>query len=291
MSAGPTPDFFSLQISEAKRFYLDLQPPRHAPLVVVSGGRELCAPDYVIERATFPYWSIEFVAHGKGRLTLAGRKHELIAGTLFAYGPGIPHHITSDPQERMVKYFVDFAGREAGPLLKEHAPQPGRVIQTSAPGEVMALFDTLIREGLRNTPYTGRIAALLLRHLILKATETALPAGSAASPAFATYSRCRQHIERHWATLHTLDQIATACHVNASHLCRLFQRFGHQSPYQFLLRLRMNQAAELLQVAGVTVKEVADRTGFTDPFHFSRVFKSVMGVSPSQFARLGHRGS
>ena len=41
MSAGPTPDFFSLQISEAKRFYLDLQPPRHAPLVVVSGGRGL----------------------------------------------------------------------------------------------------------------------------------------------------------------------------------------------------------------------------------------------------------
>lgn len=288
MPPAQTPDYFSLQIAEAKRFYLELKPSGRTALAVVSGGCEHCAADYVIRRSSFPYFSIEFVAQGKGTLHLQGRRHDLMAGTLFAYGPGIPHLIRSDPQERLVKYFVDFAGREAGALLRAHAPKPGRLIQTSGPGEVMALFDTLIREGLRNTPYTGRIAALLVRQLALKAAETALPAGSASSPAFATYCRCKQHLEQHWTSLHTLDAAAAACHVNASHLCRLFQRFGHQSPYQYLLRLKMNHAAQQLQVAGAAVKAVADSAGFSDPFHFSRVFKSVMGVSPSQFARLGH---
>ena len=289
MNNEQAPEYFSLQISEAKRFYLDLKPSRGAPLAVVSGGCEHCAPDYVIHRESFPFHSIEFVAQGRGTLTLNGRRHELTAGAVFSYGPEIPHRIVSDPERRLVKYFVDFAGSEAGPLLRLHAPRPGRMIQTSAPGEMMALFDTLIREGLRNTPYTGRIAALLVRHLALKAAETALPAGSAASPAFATYCRCRQHIEQNWPSLHTLAQVALACHVNGSHLCRLFQRYGHQSPYQFLLRLRMNHAASRLQAPGATVKEVADSAGFADPFHFSRAFKSVMGVSPSQFAQLGRR--
>jgi AraC-like DNA-binding protein len=86
--------------------------------------------------------------------------------------------------------------------------------------------------------------------------------------------------------LRTLKQIAAECHVDAAHLCRLFRRCDHQSPYQLLLRLKMNHAAELLRLPHVLVKEVAGQVGFADPFHFSRVFKSVLGVSPEAFRRF-----
>ena len=68
--------------------------------------------------------------------------------------------------------------------------------------------------------------------------------------------------------------------MDVAYLCRLFQRYDHQSPYQLLLRLKMNFAAEWLQQPGALVKQVAERAGFTDPFHFSREFKSVFGVAP-----------
>jgi AraC-like DNA-binding protein len=63
----------------------------------------------------------------------------------------------------------------------------------------------------------------------------------------------------------------------------LFRRYDHQTPYQFLLRLKMNHAAERLQSPGTLVKQVAEETGFADPFHFSRMFKSVLGLSPDAF--------
>jgi AraC-like DNA-binding protein len=66
----------------------------------------------------------------------------------------------------------------------------------------------------------------------------------------------------------------------------LFRRYDHQSPYQYLLRLRMNLAAEQLHQPGALVKQVAEQTGFDDPFHFSRAFKSVFGLSPDAFRRL-----
>jgi AraC-like DNA-binding protein len=289
MKKATQPDFFSAQISEAKRFYLDLNPPRSAALAVVCGGCEHCATDYEIHRRTFPYWSVEFVARGKGTLTLNGERTELMPGTLFSYGPGISQHIVSDPRERLVKYFVDFAGTEAEQLLKGNAPRPGGVIQTSAPSEVAALFDDLIRNGLHPTPYTARILAIEMELLVLKIAETAIPFGSAGTRAFATYERCREHIEANHRALRTVEEVAASCHVEQAYLCRLFRRFGHSSPYQYLMRLKMNRAADLLLNSGKLVKEVAEELGFADPYHFSRAFKKVHGLSPSQFLQGGRR--
>ena len=284
-NAGAPPDFFSAQIAEAKRFYLDFNPPPSLGLAVLCGGREHCSSAYEIHRESFPYWSIEFVAQGHGWLTLRGAAVDLVAGTVFCYGPGIAHDIVSDPDDPLVKYFVDFTGREVEIWLRRHGPAPGKIQQTAAPGEVLAVFDELVRNGLLNTPFTGLITAALLQVLILKIAETAIPFGAASTPAFATYRRCRQWVDERWQSIQSLEELASACHVDPAYLCRLFRRFGHQSPYQYLLRRKMAHAAELLLLPQASVKQVAEDAGFGDPFHFSRMFKKVMGLSPAQFAR------
>ena len=57
-----------------------------------------------------------------------------------------------------------------------------------------------------------------------------------------------------------------------------------------MVRLKMNVAAELMQKPEAMVKQVAEQVGFNDPFHFSRAFKSVFGLSPARFARQRVRG-
>ncbi len=283
------PDFFSRQIAEARRFHMDLDPSPERALSVVSGGREHCQPDYEIKRPGFDYWGLEFVAQGEGSLILDGTTYSLSGGTLFAYGPGISQDITTDSRQTMVKYFIDFAGTRGEELLREFGPAPGSVMQTSAPGEVLAVFDELIRCGLRNSPFRQRMAELLLEYLIVRIGELSIPYGTAGSPAFANYRRCRQTIEDGWRHLHSLSEIAEKCHLAPEYLCRLFQRFDHVTPYQYLLRLKMSHAATLLQTPGTTVKEVADALGFGDVFHFSRVFKKINGLPPARFARSAGR--
>lgn len=288
MSKVESPGFFSAQIAEAKRFHMDSMRPANVALAVVSGGREHCSPDYEIRRSSFPFRGIEFVAQGRGRVVFGGESVEIHAGSVFSYGPRTAHEIHTDPQDPLVKYFVDFTGSRAASLLKLHGPHPGVVVQTSVPGEVMAIFDDLIRNGLNHTPFSGRIAVVILEHLLLKIAETTIPNGSSGSPAFATYRRCRQYIHDHWAGLGSLNQIAELCHVNPAYLCRLFRRFDHQSPYQLLLRLKINHAAVLLQ-KGMSAARIAEELDFSDPFHFSRTFRKMMGIAPSHFARLDDR--
>ena len=72
-------------------------------------------------------------------------------------------------------------------------------------------------------------------------------------------------------------------------LCRLFHRFSDDSPYQLLLKLRVNLSVDLLLGTDLLVKQVAERAGFDDPFHFSRVFKRMQGISPAAFQRMHKR--
>jgi AraC-like DNA-binding protein len=281
-----TPAFFSPDVSESRRFYLDLSPSRNQPLVVVCGGVEQCTPDYAIKRDTFPFYSIEYVVRGSGQLNLKGRSYALKPGQLFAYGPGVSHHISGDPASSLVKYFVDFAGPGAAKLMRSCYLSPGCVLEVFPPQALQPLFDELIENGLRVRRESVDLCAKLLECLALRIAGARAPVEGAETMAFSTYEQCRRYIEQHCLRLRTLKQIANECHVNNAYLCRLFRRYDHQSPYQHLLRLKMNFAAGRLQQSGALVKQVAEEAGFDDPYHFSRVFRSMIGLSPADFRRL-----
>jgi len=280
------PDYFSVQISDARRFYMDLNPPKTASLAVMAGGCEHCAADYEIHRVAFPCWGLEFVARGRGELALNGRKVPLVAGTIFSYGPRVAQDIVSDPKEPLVKYFVDFAGTRAPGLLRSCKLPPGSISQVFPPNALQPLFDELIQCGSRLTRNSAGICAKLLECIALRISGSRAPIDGAETLAFSTYQQCRQHIERHFQTLRSLGQITAECHVSPAYLCRLFHRYDSQTPYQFLLRLKMNLAAEKIQQSGIMVRHVAEQAGFADPFHFSRTFKAVLGLSPAAFRAL-----
>ena len=285
-SAATAPAFFSPQVSAARRFYLNLNPPKRAALSVVSGGCEHCASDYEIHRVTFPFYSIEYVVRGQGALKLKQNRHSLQPGVVFSYGPGVRQDIAADPADPPVKYFLDFAGSKSKDILRRCGLPPGAVSHVFPPNEIQNLFDELIRCGRRGSPRSAELCRTLLECLALKISEARVPAAGAGTRAFATYQQCREHVEKHFTQLKTLQQLARECHVDAAYLCRLFQKFDHQSPYQFLMRLKMNLAAERLRQPGALVKQVAERAGFSDQFHFSRAFKSVFGAAPEIFRRL-----
>ena len=280
------PDFFSAQVSQARRFYLNLKPSPKTKLVVVCGGVEHCARDYAISRKSFPFHSVELVAQGSCRLKLNRSEYVLQPGSVFSYGPGIPHDISNGSRHPLVKYFIDFAGSDALRLLELAKLKPGTVSQVFPPAEIQPLFDELIRNGLRGTPRSPEICARLLQGLILKILDARAPLSGRNTLAFSTYQRCRGYMDQNFLRLRSLEQISTECHVDAAYLCRLFQRYDHQTPYRLLIRLKINYAAERLQSPVAMVKQIAEETGFVNPFHFSRVFKSVFGLSPRSLIKI-----
>jgi transcriptional regulator GlxA family with amidase domain len=71
--------------------------------------------------------------------------------------------------------------------------------------------------------------------------------------------------------------------LSESRYFELFKIATGTSPLNWLIRARMNRAGELLQASDLQIKQIAGQVGYEDPFYFSRLFKTVHGVSPSQY--------
>ncbi len=280
------PDYFSEQVLEANRFYLDAYGSATTPFAVISGGCERCEPDYRIDRPDFPFYCIEFIARGKGFLTINGHTQPLSAGTVFSYGPGVTHVITTEEDAPLIKYFVDFTGCKAHRLFEENGLEYGAVSQVKAPEVILQVFDDLVSNGSGGNRFGPKVCATLVELLVLKIAELQTTEKDYPTGAFTTYQNCRTIILENYLQLHTLDDIAEVSHVNKAYLCRLFQRFDNQSPYRYLMQLKMREAAKRLQNRGSLVKQVGFELGFTSPYHFCRVFKSVFGVPPTAFKGL-----
>jgi AraC-like DNA-binding protein len=282
---GKEPDYFSRQVTNARRWFLSLPRPKDLGIIPVSVGCERCLPDFEVQRDDFDFHCIEFVVEGKGSYELKKESFNLRPGSVFTYGPGVAHRICTDGEKPMLKYFLDFGGSDSGRLMKEYQLEGGRCIQITDLHEVIELFELMIRNASSDAKHSLRICSLLVEMLMCKIVEKSIPSGGVDSRALTTFQRARTHILENFLELKSISEVAKATHVNAAYLTRLFQRFNHTTPYQFLMRLKMSRAASLLLIPGKLVKEVADEMNFNDPFHFSRSFKSVYGISPEQFTQ------
>src|ERR1700724_2398159 len=91
--SGKLPYFVSTQVTEARRYFLELATKPGREIVVVCGGCERVGPDYLVDRSTFPFLVVEFVAEGAGSLELAGRRYRecLRGANLCRAGTGTNH--------------------------------------------------------------------------------------------------------------------------------------------------------------------------------------------------------
>jgi AraC-like DNA-binding protein len=84
----------------------------------------------------------------------------------------------------------------------------------------------------------------------------------------------------HWWTV---DEMTEFCNLSISQFRRIFKAQTGMSPKNYLLESKIKYATNLLSFDGVNVKKAAEMAGFMDPFHFSRVFKKIMGISPREY--------
>ncbi|MEA1959822.1 MAG: phosphoenolpyruvate hydrolase family protein [Bacillota bacterium] len=96
----------------------------------------------------------------------------------------------------------------------------------------------------------------------------------------------QSYIEEHYMLpdLYLAD-IALFLGVSGSYLSTKFKRETGVSFTEYLVRFRMNKARELLRGPYSTLREVAERVGYTDYVQFSKMFKKYVGVTPSDFAK------
>ena len=90
-------------------------------------------------------------------------------------------------------------------------------------------------------------------------------------------------MERNYQRELTVEEIADVCKLNRSYFSKLFRESMGGPPQEFLIRLRLSKAAELMQTTKASIGDIAADCGYPNQLHFSRAFKKRYGVSPREW--------
>lgn len=93
------------------------------------------------------------------------------------------------------------------------------------------------------------------------------------------------YMQQHLAKPLHVATLAGLINISPSYYAVLFKRQTGYSPIDYFIRLRMKHACSLLESTSLHVKEIAASLGYDDPFYFSRVFRTVVRNSPSEYRR------
>ncbi len=96
----------------------------------------------------------------------------------------------------------------------------------------------------------------------------------------------KRYIIEHYTEDITVSQLADKLNLNNVYCGALFKKSEGMTIHTFLMKVRINKAAILLQSGEYSVSEVAELTGFNDVYYFSNTFRKVMQLSPSEYRKL-----
>ncbi len=96
-------------------------------------------------------------------------------------------------------------------------------------------------------------------------------------------SLVKKYIESNYQKPITLNIIADHFSFSPSYLTKIFLKHTNITPSKYILNYRINIAKQLLGDFTLSIKIIANMVGYTDPFHFSKSFKQVTGISPASY--------
>jgi AraC family transcriptional regulator len=101
------------------------------------------------------------------------------------------------------------------------------------------------------------------------------------------YARRRVHdyIAAHLAQKITNDALAQIAGLSTAHFCTVFKQTEGMSPHRYVLQYRVGRAQQLLTSTEMSLSEIADAAGFSNPSHCIHYFQKIVGVTPGEYRR------
>lgn len=261
------------------RYRSHATPAQVLPLNVRSAGHYNLAPGQPQTRMPGAFLQIFWSVAGSGKLHLRGKPPSILkAHSVFFYAAGEPHDLLAGSEGWEYRWLTFDGARHAT------IPRDYGLARTQNAGPCPGwLFDQL-DACLRDPTSAGELQGSVLGYEILIRAATPQPDQDANPVHPETASAAKAWLDTHFTDARlNVAALAARLSLHRASLHRLFTRHYGVPPVQYLARLRIARALELLAETRLPVADVAVRCGLPDLAHFSKLISRHTGYSPRAY--------
>lgn len=226
-----------------------------------------------------------YCVHGSGWCELRGRIHPVRPGDLLVLPSDHPGVCTPHQSNPWSVLWVEAQGERVAEYLRAmRATADLPVLRLGDAPRVVSLLNE-VRRDLESpaTPANVFHAAHTLAHLLSVLIQHAGHPVETSAPGVSKVAAAITHMTEHVEEPLKIGMLAELAGLSPSHFTLLFRQQTGCTPRAYLHLLRMHRAVQWLTTTALSVKEIAARLGYGDPFHFSRQFKAFSGLAPRDY--------
>ena len=238
-------------------------------------------------------YQLLYIVSGKGHFYFHGEDRVVYAGRMVLIQPRQEQRYEYFGEDKPEVYWVHFTGSDVKNILRSYnIPMDDPIFYSGASSTYSYLFKEMIHE-LQNckTGYED-LLAMYLRQIFLLVQRTR----QEARPTVSTYIQeemefARRYFNEHYNEPISIQEYAESRNMSVCYFQRNFKQIVKHTPMQYLLTIRVNNAASLLETTDYSMAEIAAIVGYEDPLYFSRLFRKIKGVSPRDYRNLVKDGA
>ncbi|MBS1369378.1 MAG: AraC family transcriptional regulator [Lentisphaeria bacterium] len=238
-------------------------------------------PDCGFERVDYEFCTVEYVVRGRGVLESDGRRFECGPESIYFLHRRSSHHYRTDPADLWHKLFFVVDGALADMLIECHGLSA--VYQINGVPQLRHYFEAMMELGYAG-PMLNRRAAVIFHQFAEACSEILCERTLTARPEAAELKKA---LDGSVGKRFRLEEFCKEAGFTPAHLIRRFREAFGCSPYEYLMRQRIEAARRLLTCSRKSVKEIAGMLGFSDQYYFSGCFKARTGMNPSRYRKRG----
>ncbi|ULL14952.1 AraC family transcriptional regulator [Paenibacillus sp. H1-7] len=241
-------------------------------------------------------FSIHYIVRGGGVYVMNNVKYALEPGAVMVFVPETTFEWSISDSEDVEIYHIRFDYRVCYKEKQEWISRPSDswlaplrgMLKTVRPAEVRRYFDKVFQLYKAYDPLSQYRCNLAFRELWLSIIDNIYEQQYSSDVDSAIRFTCR-HIADHFQSPLTVEQLAKKVGVSTGYYSRQFKRLTGFAPKDYIIRLRMTKARDLLESSGLPLSDISKLVGYEDEFYFSRIFKRINGMTPSSYAKQSRK--
>ena len=260
-------------------------------------GWEQCAPLHSFGPFVRNHYLFHYVISGRGFLDSnaakgTARRYDLEPGQGFLISPGQINTYSADQFQPWKYVWVEFGGLRAPEYLAEaglSTAQPIYRPNTLAQAEQVRDAMLYIADHPKASPLRLIGYLCLFLDALIQTSSTRWKPHETQLRDF-YIQEAVSYMEQNYQREVTVEEIANACQLNRSYFSKLFKQKKGCPPQEFLIRLRLSKAADLMRTTKISIGDISASCGYPNQLHFSRAFKQRYGVSPREWRNQNKAG-